>query len=143
MLRVGIGDTAVPVARPIFGRSRPKSTAVLKQTSSGSPTDAAVIRCIAKSGSMREGLNMAGKSLLAASEEQRAGLRSLAKSRDRGEADRARSVLLTLAGFDKSRIAEAFGIHQGTRRLSRGLAARGGVEGLKANVAPGPGPGEE
>ena len=38
------------------------------------------------------GLNMAGKSLLAASEEQRAALRSLAESRDRGEADRARAL---------------------------------------------------
>jgi len=37
----------------------------------------AVIRCIAKSDDSR-GLNMAGKSLLAASEEQRAALRSLA-----------------------------------------------------------------
>ena len=48
---------------------------------------------------------MAGKSLLAASEEQRVALRSLAESRDRGEADRARAVLLTLAGWTSPRIA--------------------------------------
>ena len=41
---------------------------------------------------IRGGLNMAGKSLLAASEEQRAALRSLAESRDRGGADRARAL---------------------------------------------------
>ena len=62
---------------------------------------------------------MAGKSLLAASEEQRAALRSLAESRDRGEADRARSVLLTLAGWTSSRIAEAFGVREDTVRLWR------------------------
>jgi mxaJ protein len=41
---------------------------------------------------------MAGKSPVTASDEQRAGLLALANSRDRGEADRARAVLLTLAG---------------------------------------------
>ena len=99
----------------------------------------AVIRCIAKSDDLR-GLNMAGKSLLAASEEQRAALRSLAESRDRGEADRARAVLLTLAGWTSSRIAEAFGVREDTVRLWRSDFVRGGVEGLKANVAPGPAP---
>jgi hypothetical protein len=39
---------------------------------------------------------MAGKSPMSASEEQKAELRVLAVSRDRGEADRARAVLLTL-----------------------------------------------
>jgi hypothetical protein len=42
---------------------------------------------------------MAGKSPVTASDEQRAGLVALADSRDRGEADRARAVLLTLAGW--------------------------------------------
>lgn len=89
---------------------------------------------------IREGLNMAGKSLLAASEEQRVALRSLAESRDRGEADRARAVLLTLAGWTSPRIAEAFGVREDTVRLWRGDFARGGVEALKARIAPGPEP---
>jgi hypothetical protein len=50
---------------------------------------------------------MAGKSPVVASDEQRAGLLALADSRDRGEADRARAVLLTLAGWTSSKIAEA------------------------------------
>jgi hypothetical protein len=41
---------------------------------------------------------MAGKSPVTANEEQREALRALAHSRDRGEADRARAVLLTLSG---------------------------------------------
>src|SRR5271166_2592253 len=89
---------------------------------------------------IREGLNMAGKSLLVASEEQRVALGSLAESRDRGEADRARAVLLTLAGWTSPRIAEAFGVREDTVRLWRSDFARGGVKALKANVAPGPAP---
>src|SRR5271157_3738518 len=89
---------------------------------------------------IREGLNMAGKSLLAASEEQRVALRSLAESRDRGEADRARAVLLTLAGWTSPRIAEPFGVREDTVRLWRSDFVRGGVAALKANVAPGPAP---
>jgi len=41
---------------------------------------------------------MGGKSPVEASDEQRVALATLAGSRDRGEADRARAVLLTLAG---------------------------------------------
>ena len=71
------------------------------------------------------GLEMADKSLLAASEEQRVALRSLAESRDRGEADRARAVLLTLAGWTSPRIAEAFGVREDTVRLWRSDFVRG------------------
>jgi len=39
---------------------------------------------------------MVGKSPITADGEQRAALRALAHSRDRGEADRARAMLLTL-----------------------------------------------
>jgi transposase len=98
-----------------------------------------VIRCIAKSDDSR-GVNMAGKSLLTASEEQRVALRSLAESGDRGEADRARAVLLTLAGWTSPRIAEAFGVREDTVRLWRSDFLRGGVEALRAKVAPGPAP---
>ena len=49
---------------------------------------------------------MAGKSVVAASEEQKAALRTLAGSRDRGEADQARAVLLTLSGWTSPRTAK-------------------------------------
>ena len=57
---------------------------------------------------------MAGKSPGVASDEGRAALAALAGSRERGEADRARAVLLTLAGWSSPRIAEAFGVREGT-----------------------------
>lgn len=83
---------------------------------------------------------MAGKSPVTASEEQRRALLRLAHSRDRGEADRARAVLLTLAGWTSPRIAEAFGVREDTVRLWRSAFASGGVEALQATVAPGPAP---
>ena len=83
---------------------------------------------------------MAGRSLVSASGEQRAALTVLAGSRDRGEADRARAVLLTLAGWTSARIAEAFGVREDTVRLWRSEFVSGGVEALKASVAPGPAP---
>jgi transposase len=83
---------------------------------------------------------MTGKSPLWATEEQRGELRILAGSRDRGEADRARAVLLTLAGWTSPRIAEAFGVREDTVRLWRGDFMNGGVAALKASVAPGPAP---
>ena len=64
----------------------------------------------------------------------------MAGSRDRGEADRARAVLLTLAGWTSGRIAEAFGVREDTVRLWRSDFMRGGVDALKARVAPGPAP---
>lgn len=83
---------------------------------------------------------MAGKSPVTAGEEQREALRRLAHSRDRGEADRARALLLTLSGWTSPRIAEAFGVREDTVRLWRSDFARGGVEALQATVAPGPPP---
>jgi transposase len=83
---------------------------------------------------------MAGKSPVEASEEQCGALRALAHSRDRGEADRARAILLTLAGWTSQRIAQAFGVREDTVRLWRSDFARGGVAALKATVAPGPVP---
>ena len=64
----------------------------------------------------------------------------LAGSRDRGEADRARAVVLTMAGWTSGRIAEAFGVREDTVRLWRSDFMKGGVEALKATVAPGPAP---
>jgi transposase len=81
---------------------------------------------------------MAGKSPVKASDQQRTALEALAASRERGEADRARAVLLTLNGWTSARIAEAFGVREDTVRLWRSDFMRGGIEALKASVAPGP-----
>jgi transposase len=81
---------------------------------------------------------MSGKSPVSANEDQLAALRALAGSRDRGEADRARAILLTLSGWTSPRIAEAFGVREDTVRLWRSDFANGGTEALKASVAPGP-----
>ena len=83
---------------------------------------------------------MSGKSSIAASEEQRVGLMALAGSRDRGEADRARAIVLTLAGWTSPRIAEAFGVREDTVRQWRSDFGRGGSAALRATVAPGPEP---
>jgi len=83
---------------------------------------------------------MAGKSPLTASTEQKQELEALAGSRDRGEADRARAVLLTLRGWTSRRIAEAFAVREDTVRLWRSDFMRGGFEALKASIAPGPVP---
>ncbi len=83
---------------------------------------------------------MTGKSPLSATGAQRAELDILASSRERGEADRARAVLLTLSGWTSARIAEAFGVREDTVRLWRSDFMRGGVEALKASVAAGPAP---
>jgi len=83
---------------------------------------------------------MVGKSPLKAGVEQRTALESLAASRDRDEAHRARAVLLTLNGWTSARIAEAFGVREDTVRLWRSDFIRGDVEALKTSVAPGPEP---
>lgn len=49
-------------------------------------------------------------------------------------------MLLTLAGWTSARIAEAFGVREDTVRLWRSDFMKGGVETLKATVAPGPAP---
>src|SRR5271166_6009484 len=82
---------------------------------------------------------MAGKSRVTAGEGQRNALLTLAHLRDRGEADR-RAILLTLSGWTSPRIAEAFSVREDTVRLWHSEFARGGVEALKATVAPGPPP---
>ena len=74
---------------------------------------------------------MSGRSPLVASEDQHAALRALAGSRDRGEADRARAVLLTLAGWTSPRIAEAVGVREDTVRLWRPARWHRCVEGQR------------
>ena len=83
---------------------------------------------------------MAGKSPVAATEEQRRALMALSRSRDRGEADRARAILLTLSGWTSGQIAEAFGVREDTVRFWRSAFITGGIEALKKSVAPGPAP---
>jgi transposase len=91
-------------------------------------------------GTDSDGCVMGGKSPVVASDDQRIGLVALSGSRDRGEADRARAILLTLAGWTSPRIAEAFGVREDTVRLWRSDFGRAGVEALKASIAPGPEP---
>ncbi len=81
---------------------------------------------------------MAGRSPVWANEEQRRGLAALGQSCDRGAADRARAILLTLSGWTSGRIGAAFGVREDTVRLWRSEFMRGGVEALKTRVAPGP-----
>ncbi len=83
---------------------------------------------------------MAGRSAVVASEEQRQGLLALSRSRDRGEADRARAILLTLSGWTSGQTAEAFGVREDTVRVWRSAFITGGIEALKKSVAPGRAP---
>ena len=83
---------------------------------------------------------MAGRSPVFADEEQKLALAGLGRSRERGEADRARAVLLTLSGWTSPEIAAAFGVREDTVRLWRSAFMAGGVEALRARVPPGPVP---
>ena len=83
---------------------------------------------------------MAGKSPVVANEDQGRALAGLARSRDRGEADRARAILLTLCGWTSPEIAAAFGVREDTVRLWRSTFMQGGVEALRKRVPPGPAP---
>jgi len=67
---------------------------------------------------------MAGKSPMTASEERKA-LEALGASRDRGEADRARAVLLTLSGWTSGRISEAFAVREDSCSPGRGRGTAG------------------
>jgi transposase len=83
---------------------------------------------------------MAGKSPITASDEQRSALQLMAGAVDRGEADRARAILLTLGGWTSKRISEAFGVREDTVRFWRGEFMRDGIDALRASIAPGPAP---
>src|SRR3954447_15625650 len=83
---------------------------------------------------------MAGQSPVTADEEQRSALITLSRSRDPGEADPARAIVLTLSGWTSSQIAEAFGVREDTVRFWRSAFRTGGIEALKTAVAPGPVP---
>ena len=83
---------------------------------------------------------MVGKSPVAATREQVMLLKAKAAAADRAEADRARSILLTLKGWTSSRLAEAFGVREDTVRLWRSQFMNGGVEALETRPLPGPEP---
>src|SRR5215208_1519078 len=80
---------------------------------------------------------MAGKSKLTADAAEQAMLRALSKSEERGEADRARAILLTLGGRQAGEIAAVLGVHISTVRNWRGYFAHGGVAGLRRRQRPG------
>jgi len=83
---------------------------------------------------------MAGRSRVVATATQMGELRALAGSDDRGEADRARAILLSLEGWTSGRIAAAFGVRPDSVRHWRSWFLTTGVNGLRAHVAPGPEP---
>ena len=74
---------------------------------------------------------MPGKSKLTADAAEQATLRALSKSEDRGEADRARAILLTLEGRKAEEIAAVLGVHVSTVRNWRGYFAHSRVAGLR------------
>jgi transposase len=80
---------------------------------------------------------MPGTSKLTADAAEQAALRALLKSEQRGEADRARAILLTLEGRRAGEIAAVLGVHVSTVRNWRGYFAYGGVAGLRRRPRPG------
>ena len=74
---------------------------------------------------------MPGQSTLTADAAEQAALRALSKSEQRGEADRARAILLTLEGRRAGEIAAVLGVHISTVRNWRGYFAHGGVAGRR------------
>src|SRR5215203_3841448 len=70
---------------------------------------------------------MPGESKLTADAAEQAVLRDLSKSEHRGEADRARAILLTLEGRRAGEIAAVLGVHVSTVRNWRGYFAQGGA----------------
>lgn len=83
---------------------------------------------------------MAGRSRLTANAMEVRGLKELARSEVRGEADRARAILLTLEGWTSVDLAQAFGVTADSVRHWRHWFATGGVEALRSTLAPGPSP---
>ena len=83
---------------------------------------------------------MSGQSPLAASAEQREGLKRLAVSANRAEADRARAILLSLSGWKSSAIGEVFGVREDTVRDWRSTFMREGLAGIERHPAPGRSP---
>src|SRR3954454_22564341 len=91
--------------------------------------------CLPRMGAVEA--TMGGKSALTAGAAEQAALRALSKSEQRGEADRARAILLTLEGRKAEEIAAVLGVHVSTVRNWRGYFAHGGVAGLRQRPRPG------
>ena len=81
---------------------------------------------------------MAGQSSLVATAEQKAALQALSQSDVRGEADRARAILLTLQGWTSPQVAQAFDVAADAVRHWRGWFSERGVDALRSTLAPGP-----
>src|ERR1043165_5913507 len=71
-------------------------------------------------------LGMPEESTLTADAAEKAALRALSKSEQRGEADRARAILLTLEGRKAEEIATVLGVHVHGAQLAGLLCARRG-----------------
>lgn len=83
---------------------------------------------------------MSGKTPLRVTEDQRVGLQRLAGSAQRAEADRARAILLSAAGWTSAAIGEAFGVREDTVRDWRSAFMREGLRGIERHPAPGAAP---
>src|SRR3954451_7472048 len=84
-------------------------------------------------GMRAEEASMPGKSTLTADAAEQAALRALSKSEQRGEADRARAILLRLEGRKAEEIAVVLGVHPWTAPGKQGentafFANRGRVQ---------------
>jgi Helix-turn-helix domain len=75
-----------------------------------------------------------------AGKEQLRELQLLAGSERRGEADRARAIILSVNGWTSGQIARAFGVTPDSVRRWRGWFAASGVAGLRASERTGPEP---
>lgn len=76
---------------------------------------------------------MAGHPRVVSTAEQLEGLRELAQSARRDEADRARAIVLSINGWTSGQIARAFGVTPDSVRRWRSWFAEAGVEGLRAS----------
>jgi transposase len=83
---------------------------------------------------------MPSRSWISVTAAQREELRALAGSADREEADRARAMLLSVAGWTSERIAAAFCVQPDSVRHWRWIFGREGTAGLRARKAPGRAP---
>jgi transposase len=75
---------------------------------------------------------MSGLFRLVATAEERSALEALSRLSDRGEADRARALLLSLDGHSSATIGEALRTRADSVRRWRGRFATGGVAALRS-----------
>lgn len=80
---------------------------------------------------------MVARPQVVATSEQIVGLRVLARSDRRGEADRALAILLSLDGWTSERLSVVFGVGADSVRRWRVWFSKDGVDGLRASPPPG------